>query len=318
MSLTKINPRSDDARATALTSAKTRKDSVLPADNVISAANSAALDLEEALFKTLKESVDVLEAAFHEAVGTCNDTFAKTKNRVSHGFQILNFQIDDEILGWKISDRSFYSLNLNGHLPPMGSETQIVQAANNFIIGETKRIAAGGTPMTMVTKAEVEILLALLNDNLIDRSNKKSALSDAIQLIVEHRPITDELIDNIWSDVENGGHKLEAPARREYAALWGVVYKSIKEVATLNVKAVDSVTGVIIRGVNLSIGPLKGKHTTVAITNDYGVATIETRKFEATNLIAENSNYEFYSETIELSQGEEKSIVIRMKFKAIM
>ena len=318
MSIKKQVPASDDARSAALTSAKNRKDSVPPADNVISVANSAALDIEQPLFEADKALVDAAEAAYHEIVEICKAAFDKIKNRTSHAFQLFNFQIVDGIPGWKISDRSFYSLDQDGNLSPMGSESEILQGVINFVVGDTKRVAAGGPLMTMITRAEIIALQTALMSDLQERANRKAALSDAILVMVERRPIVDRLIKNIWSDVENGGQKLAAPARREYAALWGVVYKNVKDSATLTLKAVDSVTGIIIRGVNFSMGPLKGKRRTIAVTNEYGIAIIETRKFKPTYLIAENPNYEIVSQELLLSQGEEKSIVIQMVFKAIL
>ncbi len=136
--------------------------------------------------------------------------------------------------------------------------------------------------------------------------------------MIKQRDAADLLIPVLWGDVEHAALSLPVSSRREFSETWGVVYKNIRESATISVKAVDSVTGLIVRGVNLSIGPLDGKRAVVAITNDYGVADIETRNFKPTYLIAENPSYEFIYEAIELIPGETKSIVLHMVFKAII
>ena len=314
----KKKPESDDARSKALSAAKTKKDASLPGDNVISDVNSAALDIEQPLFDAKKELLVIAQAFYHKSVDSCIGDLDILKNRTSHGLQLLNDQIKDKVIGFSASDRTLYGMTLDGHLPSMQNEKEIITVAGNFAKGETDRVAAGGPPLTMITKAEIVAKLASFNIKVLDRAAKEKLVADAITVMVERRKIADPLIVNIWKDVENGGQKLEAPARRLFEATWGVVFKTVKDYGFLNVKCVDSVTKIVLRGINLRLGPAGGKAGTKAITDDFGVALMKSRNFEPTFITAENLNYEIVSQEVTLVEGETLVIVLSMVLKAVV
>ena len=318
MAIHKHLPESDNDRSTALTAAKTKKDESLPGDNVISDENSAALDIQLPLFDAKKELLVIAQSNLHKIVESFNGELDILKNRTSHGLQSLNDQIKDKVIGYSASDRTLYGMILDGHLPVMQTAKEIMLAAGNFIKGETDRVAAGGPPLTMITKAEITTKLASLNLKLVDRSAKEKLVADATLVMVKLRKVVDPLIVNIWKDIENGGQKLEAPARRVFEALWGVVYIAVKSYGFLNVKCVDSVTKIVLRGINLRLGPAGGKGGTKAITNDFGVALMKSRNFEPTFITAENLNYETVSQEVLLVESETIVIVLNMILKAIV
>ena len=64
----KNTPRMDDARKASLTTAKNRKDAVLPIDNAFSVSNSAALDVHQPLFVARRNNVSKAEEATHKIV----------------------------------------------------------------------------------------------------------------------------------------------------------------------------------------------------------------------------------------------------------
>ena len=55
-----------------------------------------------------------------------------------------------------------YMLDSTHKLPDMTTEAEIVQTTNNFINGETLRVAAGGTLLADITKASAQALLTSL------------------------------------------------------------------------------------------------------------------------------------------------------------
>ena len=318
MSQEKRTPRSDNDRSTALSAAKTKKDASLPGDNVISVDNSAALDIQLPLFDAKKELLVIAQSNLHKIVEAFNGELDILKNRTSHGLQSLNDQIKDKVIGFSASDRTLYGMTLDGHLPIMQTAKEIMLVAGNFVKGENDRVVAGGPPLTMITRSEIVAKLASLNLKLLDRSAKEKLVADATLVMVNLRKVVDPLIVNIWKDVENGGQKLEAPARRVFEASWGVVYNAVKSYGFLNVKCVDSATKIVLRGINLRLGPAGGKGGTKAITDDFGVALMKSRNFEPTFITGENMNYELESQEVTLVEGETIVIVLNMILKAIV
>ena len=318
MAIHKHLPESDNDRSTALSAAKTKKDESEPGDNVISVENSAALDIQLPLFDAKKELLVIAQSNLHKIVETCKIDLDVLKNRVSHGLQSLNDQIKDKVIGFSASDRTLYGVILNGHLPSMQNEKEIILVAGNFVKGENDRVAAGGPPLTMITKAEIASKLVSINIKLKDRSAKNKLVADATLIMVKLRKVVDPLIINIWKDVENGGQKLAIPARRLFEASWGVVYNPVKSYGFLNVKCVDSVTKIVLRGINLRLGAAGGKAGTKSITDDFGVALMKSRNFEPTFITADNLNYEMVSQEVTLVEGETNVIVLNMILKAIL
>ncbi len=311
-------PESDDDRLIALSAAKIKKDASAPGDNVISVENSAALDTQLPLFEAGKELLDIAQSNLHESVKLTKSELDILKKRVIHGFDSLNDQIRDNITGYSASDRILYGMTLDGSKPLMQTEKQIILVANGYVKGETDRIAAGGTPMTMITKAEIIAKLASLKIKLLDREAKKKVVADIIKEMVKLRKVIDPLIINIWKDVENGGQKLAAPARRLFEISWGVVYKSVKSFGFINVKCVDSIDKTVLRGINLRLGAVAGKAGVKAITDEYGVALLKSRNFNPTYINAENINYEIEIQPANVVESETQVIVLNMKFKTII
>ncbi len=314
----KRKPRSDNDRSIALLAAKNKKDASAPGDNVISADNSAALDIEQPLFDAKKELLNIALSNFHKSVKTFNIELEIIKKRVTHALQMINDQINDKVNGWSASDRTLYGMILSGSLPLMNNERLIIYVANSFVKGETDRIAAGGTPLTMITKAEIIGRLLSLNAKKIAREAKKKLVADATKVMVERRKVVNPLIVNIWKDIENGGQKLAVPARRLFEISWGVVFKSVKNFGFLNVKCININDNSVARGINLRLGAIDGKAGAKAITDEYGVALLKSRNFKPTFINAENLNYEIVSQQVTLAENETQVIVLYLKFKEII
>jgi hypothetical protein len=318
MSQGKRVPKSDADRSIALSAAKTKKDASAPEDNVISAANSAALDIEQPLFDAKKELQVITQSNYHISVEAFNLELDAFKKRITHGFQDVNNQINDNVPGWSPGDRILYGGTLETALPSMKNEREIMFAGVGFIKGETDHIAAGGTPLAMITKAEITTKLASLTTKQADREAKKKLNNDATQVVVARRKVVDPLLVKIWKDIENGGQNLEAPARRVFEISWGVVFKTVKNYGFLNVKCVDSITHAILRGINLRLGAIGGKGGVKATTDEYGVALLKSRNFKPTFINAESMNYEIVSQEVTLAENETQVVVLNMVLIAIV
>jgi len=313
MSNTRRLPNTDDGRENSMTTSKLRKDEVPADENVFSTANSTALDNELPKFAECRHNVDEAAEADHTAVVAFQAVLQKLKLLSSHGLQLLNFMIIDEAPGFTAAVREFYHMDLEGHLPAMGTEDEILRMAENFTTGETARVAAGGTALSDISKADVQ---TLLDDALGKRGVKQAsgdALANAHTALNEQRIVVDDLIPLLWDDIEHAAQGKPEGEFREFCINWGMYFIHVAGTATLNVRVLDIDTNQIVVGVNLRIGKPEGTGGTKAITNFHGEAIMESRNFEPTFLIAEHPLLERLITPITLSEDEVIDLVIKMK-----
>ena len=317
MGVTKITPKTDDAREASLTTGKNRKDAVLPADNAFSVSNSAALDVHQPLFISIRNNVSKAEEASHKIVKILDEAFDSAKSLVSHGFQIMNFMIIDKKPSWTESCRTFYGMTLNGNLPAMGTHSEIVKALANFIKGETEHIADGGIALKDITKEEIQEVLNDINAELVTLADSKDAIIEANKALTTERTAVDTLIPLLWNDVENKAQTLSTGARHEFGMLWGMQFKDTKGIGILNASVEDVDTHEKLAGINLRLGSRTGKDGAKAITNLHGEAILESHNLDDTFLVASSIIYETLARPTLLVAGEELTIVIKLKKKII-
>jgi len=313
----KILPTSDSTRETSLTTAKNRKEAVLPADNAFSVSNSAALDVHQPLFVAKRNNVSKAEEAYHKIVKLLDEAYDKAKSLASHGFQLANFMIIDGKPSWTVSCRTFYGMTLNGNLPSMNSHSEIVKALTNFIKGETEHIDDGGIALKDITKEEAEEALIDINAKLVTLGDSKEAIIEANKALTIERTSVDALIPLLWSDIEHKAQALTTGARHEYGILWGMQYKNTKGIGILNVSVEDIDTHEKLAGINLRYGTQTGKDGIRAITNLHGEAILESHNLDDAFLVASNILYDTLARPTILVAGEELTILIKLKKKII-
>ena len=317
MGVVKITPKTDDKREASLSTAKKRKDAVLPADNIFSVSNTAALDTHLALFLSKRKNVSNAEEASHKIVKLLDEAFDKAKYLVSHGYQLMNFMIIDGKPTWTISCRTYYGVDLNGNLPPLGTHAEILQALSNFINGENEHIADGGIALKDITEDEVKEALIDINAKLVDLGDSKEAILEATKEIAIERTAVDALIPLLWSDIEHKAQTLSTGARHEFGTLWGIQYKDTKGIGILNVSVEDIDTHEKLAGINLRYGSRTGKDGVRSITNLHGEAILESHNLDDAFLVASSILYDTNARPTILVAGEELTIVVKLKKKVI-
>ena len=108
------------------------------------------------------------------------------------------------------------------------ADGDIVLWGKNIIDGERERVRAGGVPMSNPTVDEVA---AEYNNFLLvreDQSKKKDAHDKAQEALDALRPEADELIKDIWDEIDYKYRKESPSSRRRKAREYGVKY-SMKE-----------------------------------------------------------------------------------------
>jgi len=166
---------------------------------------------KEAFINQIKRNTE-----FHEQM-------KKARLYISHFIQVVNMAIQRGELPSSI--REYYQLTQCGaKLPPLNTEDEVILWGNNLIEGETSRIRKGFSPITNPTIAVVKVRY----DNFIEAYNNKKNLqittNKAFKDLADMRPQADEIIRNVWNEVEESFKDLPDNLKREKATEYGLVY----------------------------------------------------------------------------------------------
>lgn len=147
----------------------------------------------------------------------------KAKLYVSHFYQVLNFAImRGEILPVA---RKFYGLKENdSKIPNLNTEKDIVFWGEKLIKGEAERISNGGNPITNPTAAVVRVRYEQFLEAVYSQKILQKSSNYATDKISAMRSEADQIILQVWNEVENTFDLLPEDVRREKASKYGVVY----------------------------------------------------------------------------------------------
>jgi len=149
--------------------------------------------------------------------------FKKAKLYISHFIQVMNMAIArGEILP---AIRTFYGIDeSDARTPEMNSESEVIKWGERVIAGETERLKKGMTPISNPTIAVVKVRFEQFMDayrsKKINQKNNIRILNNVINL----RTQADEIILNVWNEVEKYYANLPDNKMREQAAEYGVSY----------------------------------------------------------------------------------------------
>ena len=149
--------------------------------------------------------------------------FKKAKLYVSHFIQVMNMAIVRGELHSNI--RTFYGLDEHdGKVPDMNTEAEVIKWSEQMIAGETERLKKGMTPISnptiAVVKVRFEQFMNAYHSKKINQKNNIRILNNVVEL----RTQADEIILNIWNEVEKYHANLPDDIMREKAAEYGVSY----------------------------------------------------------------------------------------------
>lgn len=147
----------------------------------------------------------------------------KAKLYISHFYQVLNLAImRKEILPVA---RKFYGLKeKDSKIPNLNSEKDIIFWGEKLIKGESERIANGGNPITNPTAAVVRVRYEQFLEAVYSQKILQKSTNYATDKISVMRAEADQIILQIWNEVEETFDLLPEDVRREKAAGYGVVY----------------------------------------------------------------------------------------------
>ncbi len=147
----------------------------------------------------------------------------KARLYLTHFVKVMNMAIFRGELSPEI--RSYYGLATNeSTVPSLNTENELISWGKRIIEGEELRIRKGGSPITNPTIAVVKVRY----QNFIDAWTFQKTLARRTLDYVEKNSIlrkeADELILQIWNEIEATHSKLPEEKRQEANESFGIVY----------------------------------------------------------------------------------------------
>ena len=152
-----------------------------------------------------------------------NERQRKARLYVSHFIQVLNFTIAREEL--KPEVREFYGLNINSQsIPTLVKDVRLIEWGEKMIEGERLRISAGGNPIYSPSIALVRVNCDKFKDAYNHQKILQSNTQRFSEQVAQRRHEADQIILDIWNDVESYYKDMSEEERREICSRYGLVY----------------------------------------------------------------------------------------------
>jgi len=221
-------PESDKQRSVALSEAKAKYDATSAPLRAFSSDTYARLI---AFLPTYHQLLQQRGAALsQQATAT---TAIKPQRRmlrlyISHFIVGLNNAILRNEL--PASDKGHYQLPINKRgQPKLTTDDELMLWAKNVISGEAARVAAGGTPLSNPSSAQLQNQLNLFDPLYTELTTRKTALDDAQEAVAALWPEADDILKDIWDEVLFHFRKDDPPSLRRKAREWGLAYRITKK-----------------------------------------------------------------------------------------
>src|SRR5450759_3753119 len=152
-----------------------------------------------------------------------NEILRKAKIYLTHFIRVMNMAIFRGDLPAEI--RAFYGLATNeSTVPSLNTENELMSWGRRIIEGEEFRIRKGGSPITnptiAVVKVRFENFVEALNfhNTVVKKTFEYTEKNDKL------RKEADEIILQVWNEIEATNNKLPEERRKELNEEYGLVY----------------------------------------------------------------------------------------------
>ncbi|MDY0198413.1 MAG: hypothetical protein RBR68_11430 [Tenuifilaceae bacterium] len=216
-------PNTDSARLRALKAA-VKKGKDLPPFKL--AYSQSSFSKAQLFINNFEKAITNYKAAYSKQIEKNKDYQAAAKKArlyLSHFIQVLNLAITRGELPEKV--RSTFGMDVDERkLPNLTADKDLEEWGKTIIQGEAQRVSMGQPPITNPTIAVVKVRY----ENFIDASNHQRILQQNTQRcqieLEDLRAKADEIILNVWNEVEETLKDLPDHERRERAQEYGLVY----------------------------------------------------------------------------------------------
>jgi hypothetical protein len=151
------------------------------------------------------------------------DVLKKTRLYLSHFIQVMNMSVMRNEAKPEI--REFYGLKVSDKkVPELNTEKDIIIWGKKIIEGEEARLATGASPITNPTIARVKVHFQDFMRAYQDQQHHYDIYQNAHKKVAEQRKEADEVILELWNQIEKHFETLEPEIAREEASVYGVKY----------------------------------------------------------------------------------------------
>lgn len=143
---------------------------------------------------------------------------------ISHFIQVLNLAvIRSEV---RATHKAYYGLPGDStNVPDLSTEAALVEWGRKIIDGEAKRTSQGGIPIYNPTIAKVRVHYDIFTDSYDRQKNLQTLTSRSLDTLSAMRATADELILNIWNQVEKKFEDVSPNEKRlDLCRDYGVIY----------------------------------------------------------------------------------------------
>lgn len=163
----------------------------------------------------------------YDAFIKLNKTFkVETQNAkmyISHFIQVMNLSILRGELKKEI--KTGYGLDpASNTVPDLSNEQNILDWGEKIIKGEQARIMKGGVPVYNPTIAKVKVHYDIFADHLFSIRMYRDNVSHTLEDITNMRPAVDDIILDIWNQVEQTFEELPFAEKIEKCKSFGLIY----------------------------------------------------------------------------------------------
>ena len=152
-----------------------------------------------------------------------SSSYRKARLYISHFIQVMNMAITRGDM--HPNNRIFYSINeFDTKVPELNTEAEVIKWGEQIITGEAERMRKGMTPVSnptiAVVKVRYEQFMEAYRFKKVNQNNSVRILNEVSPLRMQ----ADEIILNVWNEVEKTFANLPDDVMREKAAEYGLSY----------------------------------------------------------------------------------------------
>jgi hypothetical protein len=215
-------PNTDQARLRALQAAVNAGQKKSPDDLAFSSSTLARLRAFFTTFETTIIHHKLARQQQEKSSGVYQEISRKARLYLSHFMQIINFSI---LRGDIKSDvLKFYGLDEDRKMPSLLLDSELLEWGKKIIEGEQKRILHGGNPIYNPSIAMVKVKFDQFLDAYHFQKTLQNNTARWTSKVVELRNEADDIILDIWNEVEEHFSELSDDQKREEAVKYGLVY----------------------------------------------------------------------------------------------
>lgn len=149
--------------------------------------------------------------------------FKSARMYVVHFLQVFSMAVmRGEIARVK---REYYGLSPeDDSLPTITLESAVLEWGRKIIEGERKRQSEGGVPIYNPTMGRVSVACDIFKEMYNKQQSLQQRTAEALQCVAAMRAECDEIILNVWQEIESAFAALDGDERLKKCAQYGIIY----------------------------------------------------------------------------------------------